>query len=66
MSKLKAFAAFWYEFIIGDDPLVAVLIAVALGGTAALSTQTTASWWLAPAVVTLALATTLARAVRRK
>ena len=66
MRKLKSFAAFWYDFVVGDDPLVAVLIVAALGGTAALSTHTTASWWLAPVVVTLALAATLARAVRRK
>ncbi|GAA1974817.1 hypothetical protein [Catenulispora subtropica] len=66
MGRLKAFAAFWYEFIVGDDPMVAVLIIAALAGTAVLSTRTTACWWLLPVVVTLALAATLARAVRRK
>ena len=66
MGKLKAFGLFWYDFVVGDDPLVAVLIIAALGGTAALSTHTTASWWLAPLVVTLALGATLARAVRKK
>lgn len=66
MGKLKAFAAFWYDFIVGDDPVVAVLIVAALAGTAALSTRTPASWWLLPVVVTLALAATLARAVRKK
>ena len=66
MGKLKAFGLFWYDFVIGDDPLVAVLVVAALGGTAALSTHTTASWWLLPVIVTLALAATLARAVRQK
>jgi hypothetical protein len=66
MGKLKSFAVFWYDFVVGDDPLAAVLIVAALAGTAALSTHTTASWWLLPAVVTIALAATLARAVRRK
>ncbi|WP_194898193.1 hypothetical protein [Catenulispora pinisilvae] len=66
MGKLKAFGLFWYDFIIGDDPLVAVLIIAALAGTAGLSTHTTASWWLLPVIVTLALAATLARAVGKK
>ena len=66
MGKLKSFGLFWYDFVIGDDPLVAVLVIAALGGTAALSTHTTASWWLLPVIVTLALAATLARAVRKK
>lgn len=66
MGRLKAFGLFWYDFIIGDDPLVAVLIVAALAATGALSTHTTASWWLLPVIVTLALAATLARAVRKK
>jgi uncharacterized membrane protein len=65
MGKLKAFGLFWYDFVVGDDPLVAVLIIAALGATAALSTHTTASWWLLPVIVTLALGATLGRAVRR-
>jgi hypothetical protein len=66
MGKLKAFGLFWYDFVVGDDPLVAVLIIAPLGDTAALSTHTTASWWLLPVIVTFALAATLARAVGRK
>ena len=66
MGKLKAFGLFWYDFVVGDDPLVAVLIIAALAGTAALSTHTTASWWLLPLIVALALSATLARAVRAK
>jgi len=65
VGKVKAFGLFWYDFVVGDDPLVAVLIIAALGGTAALSTQTTASWWALPVVVTVALGATLGRAVRR-
>lgn len=65
-GKLKAFGLFWYDFVFGDDPLVAVLVVAGLAGTAALSTHTTASWWLLPLVVGLALVATLARAVRKK
>lgn len=66
MGKVKAFGLFWYDFVFGDDPLVAVLVVAALAGTAALSTYTTASWWLLPLIVALALAATLARAVGKK
>jgi hypothetical protein len=66
VGKLKAFGLFWYEFVVGDDPVVAVLVIAALAGTAALSAHTTASWWLLPVIVTLALSATLARAVRKK
>jgi hypothetical protein len=66
VGKLKAFGLFWYDFVFGDDPLAAVLVVAALAGTAALSTHTTASWWLLPLIVTAALAATLARAVRKK
>jgi hypothetical protein len=66
VGKLKAFGLFWYDFVVGDDPLVAVLVIAGLGGTAALSAHSGASWWLMPVVVTLGLAGTLARAVRKK
>jgi hypothetical protein len=66
VGKLKSFGLFWYDFIVGDDPLAAILIIAALAATAALSTHTTASWWLLPVIVTFALGATLARAVRKK
>lgn len=31
MKFLKAFGKFWYEFIIGDDPKIAVAVVIALG-----------------------------------
>ncbi len=30
MKAIKAFGYFWYEFIIGDDPKIAVAVVVAL------------------------------------
>jgi predicted membrane metal-binding protein len=30
MRYLKAFGAFWYEFVIGDDPKIAVGVVLAL------------------------------------
>lgn len=66
MRALKAFGLFWYDFIIGDDPLVAAGVVVALGGTAWLVHGGVNAWWLMPIVVTLLLAGTLARAVRKR
>ena len=37
MGFLKAFGAFWYEFVIGDDWKIAAYVLVALGVVAALA-----------------------------
>jgi len=37
MGFLKAFGAFWYDFVIGDDWKIAVYTVVALGVVAALA-----------------------------
>lgn len=65
MSAIKAFLAFWYDFIVGDDPIVAAGIVVALGATALLAHTGAAAWWLLPVAALALLAASLARAVRR-
>jgi ribonucleotide monophosphatase NagD (HAD superfamily) len=65
MKYLKAFAWFWYDFIVGDDWRVAVTIAAALGLTAILVDAGVSAWWLMPLAVVLALAWSLRRATRR-
>ena len=35
MKWLEPFGRFWWDFVVGDDWLVAVLVAVAIGATAA-------------------------------
>jgi hypothetical protein len=37
MKLLKAFALFWYDFVIGDDWKIAVYVVVALGIVTALA-----------------------------
>jgi hypothetical protein len=67
MKQLKAFGAFWYDFIIGDDWHVAVLIMAALALTAILAhVATVNAWWLLPAVAPAALAWSLHRATARR
>ena len=66
MRALKNFGMFWYDFIVGDDPLVAAGVVVALGVSALLVHEGLNAWWLTPVVVALLLASTLARAVRKR
>lgn len=64
-SRLKAFAAFWYDFVVGDDWRVAVGVVVALAATYGVSRTSVAAWWLVPLAVALLLPFSLWRATRR-
>lgn len=63
-ARLKAFGAFWYDFVIGDDWVVAAGIVVAFALTALLSTVTGHSWWIVPLAIVVLLPLSLWRAVR--
>lgn len=63
MRYLRSFGRFWWEFVVGDDWLVAVLVAVAIGVTAALAHSGVTAWWLIPVAVVLVLWLSLRRAV---
>lgn len=65
VARVKAFVAFWYDFVVGDDWRVALGVAVMLGVTYAASRSSTAVWWIAPVAVVLLLSWSLLRAVRR-
>jgi hypothetical protein len=63
MKQLKAFAAFWYDFVVGDDWQVAVLVVAGLALTAILAhVAKVNAWWLLPVVAFAALAWSLHRA----
>ena len=64
MNWLKRFGRFWWEFVIGDDWLVALLVAVAIGATAVLAAANIAAWWLLPLAVPVVLWLSLRRAIR--
>jgi len=64
MKWLGDFGRFWWEFVIGDDWLVAVLVAIAIGATATLAAAGVAAWWLLPVSVPLVLWLSLRRAIR--
>jgi hypothetical protein len=65
VNRLAAFGRFWWNFVIGDDWLAAVGVAIAIGATAALAAGGVAAWWLLPLGVALVLYVSLRRATAR-
>ena len=67
MSFLKRFLAFWYEFVVGDDWVVAagVVVLLVASGALAHASMTTSAWVLMPVGVVLVLAISLRRATAR-
>ncbi len=64
MSWIRAFGAFWWDFIVGDDWRIAAGVVLALAGTAGLAAAGLAAWWLLPLVVALLLVLSLHRGAR--
>lgn len=64
-AKLLAFARFWYDFVVGDDWVVAAGVVVAFALTAALADAGHAAWWTVPTAVVVLLPLSLWRAMRR-
>lgn len=64
MSGVRGVLAFVYDFVIGDDPLIAAVVVLALGATAALAGAGVAAWWLLPGAVVTILAVSVLREVR--
>ena len=66
IRRVRAFGAFWYDFVVGDDWVVAAGVVLALALTAVLAHSVTAAlWWIVPAAVLVLLPLSLFRAVRR-
>lgn len=63
-ARLKAFGAFWYDFVVGDDWRVAVGVVLALAVTAAVATTSVPAWWILPAAVAVLLPVSLWRSAR--
>jgi hypothetical protein len=61
VKRIRAFGAFWYDFVVGDDWRLAVVSAVALGLCGLLAHHGVSSWWLVPVVVAITLTLTLVR-----
>jgi hypothetical protein len=64
-GRIRAFAAFWYDFVVGDDWLIAVGVVLGLALTYGLSRTSVPAWWLLPLFLVLLLPLSLWRATRR-
>jgi hypothetical protein len=64
MRYVRAFGRFWWDFIVGDDWVVAAAVGLGLVLTGILTGLGVDAWWLLPVVVALALAGSLRRATR--
>ena len=62
MSRLQAAARGVWDFVVGDDWLVSVQIAIAVAATAAIAATGTTAWWVLPPAVIITLYVSLRRA----
>jgi hypothetical protein len=65
MSRVRALGRFLWEFVIGDDWITAVGVAVALGVTA-LVAEESAAWFVMPVAVVVLLSQSVWRAARQR
>jgi len=65
ITRLKAFGAFWYDFVIGDDWRVAAAVVAALAVTYGVSKTSVPAWWILPLAVVVILPLSLWRARRK-
>ena len=65
-ARVRAFLAFCYDFVIGDDWRIAAGVAAGLAVTYGVSQTSVPSWWVMPAVVVIVLPASLWRATRRR
>jgi hypothetical protein len=66
MPRLKAFGAFWYDFVIGDDWVLAVGVVVALAVTALIASVSSTGWWIVPAAIVILLPLSVWRGTRHR
>jgi len=65
-ARLRAFFAFVYDFVIGDDWLVAAGVVVGLAVTYLLSQEGIVAWWVLPLMLVVLLPVSLWRAARSR
>lgn len=65
IDRIRVFATFWYDFIIGDDWRVALGVVLAFALTYTLSRSTDVpSWWIVVAAVAVLLPVSIHRVTR--
>jgi hypothetical protein len=63
---LRAFALFWWDFVVGDDAWLAVGVVVCVAAVALLHHAGEPAWWVLPLGVTLLIAWSAGRAARKR
>ena len=66
MARLKAFGAFWYDFVIGDDWVLAAGVVVALAVTAVVASASSTGWWIVPAAIVILVPLSVWRGTRQR
>jgi len=66
VSRIAAFGRFWWDFVVGDDWIVAAGIVLALALTALIADDDVDAWWILPPAVVGLLALSLRRATGRR
>ena len=65
MRYLKSFLLFWYDFIVGDDWIIAAGVVLALVVSALLARRELNAWWVMPLAVVVMLAVSIWRETRK-
>jgi hypothetical protein len=65
VKYVARFGRFWYDFIVGDDWTVAVVVIIAMALTTFLAHHGRNPWFLLPAAVALTLAWSVWRVARQ-
>jgi hypothetical protein len=63
-SRLRAFGAFWWDFIVGDDWRIALGVVIGIAATASIAAAGVAAWWLLPIIVAVVLLISVHHATR--
>ena len=66
MKYVTGFFRFWYDFIVGDDWTIALVVVIAVCITAALAQVTSAAWIVIPLAVATVLALSVWRVARTR
>lgn len=64
MKWIAQFGRFWYDFVVGDDWSVAVVVVAAVGICAFVAHRDATAWPIVPVAATGALALSIARGAR--
>jgi hypothetical protein len=65
MTRIRIFARFWWEFVVGDDWRLTLGLLLAIAATLLLRHSGITAWWLVPSAIALLLTRSLQRASRQ-